>query len=380
MLIREPGENATKESPKPRSILRIVFGEWAAQDFVVFTYLTIFFLAVVAGSGPRRPAALAFTSFDAVVFGTLVTVGRNKWFGPKISAVVYRVALLFGLLGSFFQLQWILPTARGAAVDAQLYAFDLKVFGMEPADVFDKFTNPQTTEWFAFFYWGYFPVLAAHVLPFLFGAKPSRRLSEISFGVLWVFSVAHCTYLLVPGFGPYIYLADHFTHRLEGATFWPLVKATVDSVDITSRTDIFPSLHTAAPTFLATFAFRHRKTFPFKYTWAPTMFAVSQIIIATMFLRWHYLIDVCVGFVHGVSTAFIAAAVAGREDKWRASTGRSPVWTTPWRGDKDEPEADQEEDGSTVSDSLVRPSLEARSASQAPEPRSSSRQTAGRRS
>ena len=275
---------------------------------------------------------------------------------------------------SLSRLQWLLPTARGSAVDGQLHAFDLAVFGVEPAEAFDRFVTPATTEWFAFFYFGYFPLLAAYVLPSLFAARPRRQLAELSFGIVWVFCVAHVMYLVVPGFGPYVHLADRFAHRLEGPTFWPLVTATVESVDITSRTDIFPSLHTAAPTFLATYAFRRRGEEPFRTVWAPTAFAVSQIVIATMFLRWHYLVDVGAGLVHGFATAFIASFVARTEEAWRVRTKRQPVWTTPWRSPGDQP------DMITVSTTLVRPSFVSRSPSQAPEPRSSSRHTAGRRS
>jgi hypothetical protein len=349
------------------------------QDFVVLTYLVVMLLAVIAGGGPRRPTALMFASMDVVVFGTLVMTARRGWLGPTVGGVLYRVALMFGLLGSFLQLQWLLPTARGAAVDAQLYALDRWLFGFEPAEAFDRFTTPATTEWFAFFYWGYFPLLAAYVLPHLFYGRPRRQLAELSFGVLWVFCVAHLTYLLVPGFGPYIFMADRFTHKLEGSTFWPLVWATTESVDITSRTDIFPSLHTACPTFLATYAFRHRHEEPFKKVWLPTWFAVSQIIIATMFLRWHYLIDVCVGFVHGVSTSFIASSIAKWEEGFRARTGRPPVWSIPWRRPEETDQSPANEE-STVSATLVRPSFASRSPSQEPEPRSSSRQIAGRRS
>jgi hypothetical protein len=365
---------ASEPSPNAPSPLAVVLREWALQDLVILAYLVVMLLAVFHGGGPRRPAALGFLLVDIVVFATLVTAARRSWFGPTAGAVLYRCALLFGLLASFFQLQWLLPSARGATVDAELYAFDRTVFGIEPAEALDRFVTPATTEWFAFFYFGYFPLLAAYVLPSVLAARGRRELAELSFGIVWVFCVAHLTYLVVPGFGPYVHLADHFGHRLEGGTFWPLVTATVESVDSGSRTDIFPSLHTAAPTFLAVYAFRRRREEPFRTVWAPTVFAVSQIVLATMFLRWHYLVDVCAGLAHGASTAFIASAVARWEESWRVRTGRQPVWTTPWR------EPDRQPEEITVSATLVRPSFASRSPAQAPEPRSSSRQTAGRRS
>lgn len=365
---------ATEPSPRCSSPLAAALAPWAVQDLVVLAYLVALLLAVFHGAGPRRSTALVFVIADILVFATLVTASRRAWLGPTASALLYRSALLFGVLGSFLQLQWILPTARGAAVDSELYGLDQAVFGVEPAEVFDRFVTPATTEWFAFFYFGYFLLLAAYVLPSLFGGRARRELAELSFGIVWVFCVAHLVYLLVPGFGPHVFLADRFAHRLEGSTFWPLVTSTVESVDVGSRTDIFPSLHTAAPTFLAVFAFRHRRAAVFRAAWLPTAFAVSQIVVATMFLRWHYLVDVCAGLLHGFSTAYLAAKVASWEERFRARTGRPPVWTTPWRAEPDQV------GGRTVSATLVRPSFASRSPAHAPEPRSSSRHTAGRRS
>ena len=63
-----------------------------------------------------------------------------------------------------------------------------------------------------------------------------------------------------------------------------------------AQKDIFPSLHTAGPCFIAMFSFRNRERLPFRYTWPLVAFSAVNIIIATMFLRWHYLIDVIAGF------------------------------------------------------------------------------------
>lgn len=72
--------------------------------------------------------------------------------------------------------------------------------------------------------------------------------------------------------------------------------------------DIFPSLHTAAPTFFALFSVRHRRLAAFRFTWPVVAFFASQIILATMFLRWHYLADI----VAGLSLSGVAMVVASR--------------------------------------------------------------------
>src|SRR5258708_4466195 len=79
-------------------------------------------------------------------------------------------------------------------------------------------------------------------------------------------------YAVVPGFGPYHEL--HFEHELQGGFFWGVVLHGVHSAG--ALKDIFPSLHTGAPTFFAIFAFVHRKHIVFKYTWPILAFCVLQ--------------------------------------------------------------------------------------------------------
>jgi hypothetical protein len=300
---------------------------YAAQDWVVSVYLLVFFLAVLFGQGPERQVAIGCMVADLVVVLTVLFVVRSGLLKPGLfSGLLYRLALFGAVLGSFFQFQYLLPTASARSLDAQIYALDLRIFGFEPSVSWDRFVTPATTEWFAFFYYGYFILLAAHVIPFMLFARDTKLLGEFSLGIISVFCVAHVTYLVVPGFGPYAYLAPHFTHPLSGHYWWRLVKETVDAVDGRARTDIFPSLHTAAPTFLALFSYRHRASRPFCFTWMPMAFFVTQIILATMFLRWHYLIDICAGLTLASLSILFATRASRWELAWRRARRVPPVF------------------------------------------------------
>jgi hypothetical protein len=268
--------------------------------------------------------AAACLGLDLAVFcGVLLLVRRERPKQHVVHALLYRVGVLVALLGSFFELQWILPAASGPPVDAALHAFDLRVFGVEPAQAWERFVRPETTEWFSFFYYGYFLLVAVHVLPALFLGRNERFLITFGFGFLWLYCVGHVVYTIVPAYGPYAHLSFH--RPLEGGLWWPLVKRTVASVDGSARTDVFPSLHTAGPAFLAMYSFRARRFAPFKYTWFPLALAATQIIIATMFLRWHYLIDICAGLV--VAASGIAAGnVALWWDEARVAAGGHHAW------------------------------------------------------
>jgi hypothetical protein len=153
-----------------------------------------------------------------------------------------------------------------------------------------------------------------------------RITSELSFGLLFVVCVGHTLYVLVPGRGPYLHLEGHFQNALVGGFWWPLVARTVRSVDGALRTDIFPSLHTACPTFLTLFAFRNRAHAPYRYVWPVAALFTSQIILATMFLRWHYLADICAGLTLATVAFLLSSRVVRAEGRDRTARSLGPVW------------------------------------------------------
>jgi PAP2 superfamily len=327
-VLRRPQRDVLYEGlpseANPGSLVGKLILRLAAQDWLVLGYLLTLLYEVVAGGGPRRGPATVYLGLDLVVFGVVLWVVRRDGSRPHfLTALCYRLGILVALFGSFLELQWILPAASGPPVDADLYALDLRLFGAEPAQAWDRFVRPETTEWFAFFYYGYFLLVAVHVLPALFFGRTERVLIAFGFGFLWLYCVGHVVYTLVPAYGPYAYLK--FEHRLEGRVWWPLVERTVASVDGSARTDVFPSLHTAGPAFLAMFSFQQRRLFPFRYTWPPLTFCATQIIAATMFLRWHYLLDICAGLLLAVS-GIVAGRVALWWDEARFAAGGPRVW------------------------------------------------------
>ena len=93
-----------------------------------------------------------------------------------------------------------------------------------------------------------------------------------------------------------------------------------------AQKDIFPSLHTAGPVFLSLFSYRHRDKLPFKYTWPFVGFFSANIVIATMFLRWHYLVDIVAGLTLATTASILGQAIADWERAKRERLGIQPVW------------------------------------------------------
>jgi hypothetical protein len=306
---------------------------FASQDWLMIGYLVTLLVALAFGQGHNRNACIIRVSADLGVYLFVLVLIRLqvvRW-GGAVASLLYRFVIMATLLGTFFQLREILPAVSPWALDARIYAFDLSVFGVEPSVWFDRFVSPTTTEWFAFFYFLYFLILTVHVLPMLLLQRDDQVLARFALGILLTFMTAHLLYMVVPGWGPYWYLAGAFQHELRGGTFWRLVREAVDAGG--AQKDIFPSLHTAVPTFLAIFSFRHRKLVPFTYSWPVIAFLATQIIVATMFLRWHYLVDVVAGLLLATIATFVAPRIADWERARRDRMGIQPAWVPlvyPW--------------------------------------------------
>jgi hypothetical protein len=317
-----------------RSRLATFFLEFSPVDWIITFFFSVLTLAVLMGRGPHRDGSLELVALDWTVFAAGLSLSRGGILakGGFASTLLYRLTIFGTIVSSYFELRVILPTVSTRAVDGSLFAFDMRMFHVEPSLAWDKFVTPQTTEWFAFFYFGYFFLLAIHSIPFALFVKSTDLIARFALGITIVFCVGHMTYMLVPGYGPYSYLTNEFHHELTGGFFWGLVQEAVAAGG--AQKDIFPSLHTAVPTFFALFSFRYRRELPIlRFTWPIVAFCATQIICATMFLRWHYLIDILAGLSLATAADALSARLVPWDERRRAARGLSPAWSPlllPW--------------------------------------------------
>ncbi|HMA95819.1 MAG TPA: phosphatase PAP2 family protein, partial [Polyangiaceae bacterium] len=241
-----------------------------------------------------------------------------------LAPLAYRVAIHGTVQTSYFFFLTFLPLVNPRSLDRSLFELDLWLFGFEPSLALERYITSFSSEWFAFFYFWYFLVLALHSLPIVLCERRERLLGEFTLGMLLVFCVGHVCYMAVPGFGPVKELEALWTRPLPSGFWVNTVLKTVKSGG--AQKDIFPSLHTAAPTFITLFSFRNRESRPFNYTWPIVGFFSVNIVIATMFLRWHWLIDVVAGLILAV-LSFVLSIHVTRWDLARRRTNQlGPSW------------------------------------------------------
>ena len=313
------------QTRRPIGVLATTVQNLAFQDVVAMAFHTYMLLRVsIAPVSPDRTLALkiGFALWVATASALLLCRGeilRSGWH----RALIYRLGMFFPVVLSYFEMGVALPALQNALVDARLLAIDQALLGATPAITLEPLQYQlPVVEWVSFFYYSYFWLMAAMLIPALFFDK-GLRLQELMIGAVCVATTGHVGYTLVTGAGPYAMMA--FEGPINGGLFWGLVVQTVESAG--AGLDIFPSLHTAYPTYFALHAFGNRHTKAFKYTWWIVAFFAANMVFATMFLRWHYFVDVLAGLALAATARSLAIAVSRREaSRGQGDDERTAVW------------------------------------------------------
>lgn len=316
---------AARAGEGSRLLRDLAFHDWLVGGFVALLASAV----LVADPHPLKVRAAArMLTLAAAVVGGIVAV-RGGWLTARpLAPLLYRTAVLGGVLGVYFVLRDLAPVVSPHALDPDLRALDVRLFGGEPAVWIQRLVTPASTEWFAFFYLSYFWMLAAFTLPITYGTDRERLMAEFATGMFLIYCLGQTLYLLVPGFGPLYAFPDMFAAPLPRG---PIYDALMRTVEVGSAMkDIFPSLHTAGPLFMTLFAFRHRRERAFRIAWPVTAFFAANILVATMLLRWHYAIDLVAGAVLALVAFGASVALPTRELARRRARGAAALWPPRW--------------------------------------------------
>lgn len=295
--------------------VRRLFREARFIDVFACVYYPALALIALCGTGVKEGRGFCVTVALALwtwAMSGVVVARSGRWQPSLWTAVYYRLSLALPITCSYLMLKTLLPIVRPDNYDAVLYRIDVSLFGVEPTLWLDGLITPLRTEWFSFFYYSYFYLITASILGVLLRIDDTRIGLEFAIGTTLCFCIGHFGYMVVPGYGPYSHLAGHFTNELPRGVFYKLVLQTVSQAG--AHKDIFPSLHTAVPTFLTLFAIRWREqVWAYKRLWPVLAFFNLNIVIATVYLRWHYLIDVFAGLALASSMLGVASWLAKKD-------------------------------------------------------------------
>jgi hypothetical protein len=309
---------------RARTTLGVTAQNLATQDVIAVAFHAYLFLRVsIAPDSPDATVARRLALALLVTTACSLVLARGEVIrGQRARALTYRLGLFAPMVLSYFQMRALLPALQPDLMDHRLFTIDLWLLGTTPAVWMEVWNVEPVVEWLSFFYYTHFFVMTLMLGPSLF-LGTGRRMQELMAGALLVTAVGHFLYTIVPGAGPYATIA--FDQPLQGGFWWNQVELTVATAG--AQLDIFPSLHTAWPAYFTLHAFAYRDTQPFRWLWPVLGLVAVNIIIATMFLRWHWFIDVAAGLLLAFAARRFAVALASREElRGSLYDARQPVW------------------------------------------------------
>ena len=211
------------------------------------------------------------------------------------------------------------PNQSGRGYDAWLIAADRWIFGTDPTVWLARFAHPIVTELLQLSYALFYLLPLAVAMELYVGGREGRFRRWV-FVCGCGFFLAFAGYLIVPAVGPRFTLHEPgaLARELPGLWLTPSLRALIDGGGMVpvgaaaaevmrlAPRDAFPSGH-ALVTILAIFwAWRYR----LGVRWAVTVIG-GLLILATVYLRYHYVVDVLAGAVLAVLCLALGPLVHG---------------------------------------------------------------------
>ncbi len=184
-------------------------------------------------------------------------------------------------------------------VHATLVKIDRFLFGVEPVLWAQKFYHPWLTDYFSVSYMNYF-LLATVVVLYLLITNRRKEMRVVLVGTILTFYFGYVLYVIFPAAPPRITLANQFTRDFGGGMITHLQNRLININPSSSRA-AFPSLHCAVTLISLMYAFKYSKTL----FWILLLPGIS-LVLATIYLRHHYVIDILAGFALAIFTYFVA--------------------------------------------------------------------------
>ncbi len=273
---------------KPVDILSLFF-------IGLFTAVTIVFIPLISFWGwlVTRYALLILAIISVALYN-----GRARTWKPAVYLHAFLPVLVVPVI--FDSLGDLIPRLRPHYFDDLLIKIDYAIFGVHPTLWMERLIHTRLTTALQFAYISYYPMSIALAVV-LFVRKKREEFDTAVFGIILCFYLSYIGYILFPAVGPRFTLAHLQTTGLQASPLTAAIQNTLNGLEH-NKTDAFPSGHTAVALMTLYYAWKSgEKTFagillPF----------VSGLIFATVYLRYHYVIDVIAGVLLFAVTTFLA--------------------------------------------------------------------------
>jgi membrane-associated phospholipid phosphatase len=260
-------------------------GVWPVDWVIVIYYAAV--SALILLFWRRLPDAWWLVSLHAAAILLVLLAIKHP---GHVSWVFRHWYLLPYVAWCYHEMAVLIPAIRGRDVDAELAHLDYRIWGANPAVWLERISTPALTEFLQIVYTLFVPVVLL-IAVVLWRQRRYGEFRYYAFLIALGFLVSYIGYVLVPARGPRFFLKDLQTIHLRGLWFTRTLQHTLDRLEAIAW-DCFPSGHTE----LTMLAWWGSSLISKRLFWAYLAYTLS-IISATVYLRYHYTIDVLAGAV-----------------------------------------------------------------------------------
>ena len=268
-------------------------------DYLTFGFLTFLFIITVIFIKQIPNAYLILSIYSVLIAALSLLIFFKKRNDGKILEIIYdlvfpviAVILIFDSLGGL--IRYINPITY----DHLLIRLDYIIFKAHPTIVLERFTTPVITELLQFAYISYY------FLPVILGVTLKIKGKDAEFNksiflIILCFFLSYIGYILVPAIGPRFTMNHLQSFELHGVFLRDIIDSALNTLEGIKR-DAFPSGHTAVTLVVLYLACRFQRAL--FWVFLPVVMA---LIVATVYLRYHYVIDVIAGVLLSVFSIYI---------------------------------------------------------------------------
>ncbi|MBS4029208.1 MAG: phosphatase PAP2 family protein [Ignavibacteriales bacterium] len=262
---------------------------------------------------PSIPSALLIIAVNIVLIALILFLARKESEQPNTFISFLRQwypLLLIPLV--FKETYGMIRPLWNYDFDDVLIAIDRWMFGVNPTQWLEKISFPLLTEIFQLAYTSYY--LLFLLLGFeLYRRKKKEEFQFAIFCIVYGFFLSYVGYFLVPAVGPRFTLHDfsRLETELPGLFFTDFFRAMINAGESIPanvphpetfvQRDVFPSGHTQLTLIVMYFAMKYRVQTRWFILCAGTL-----LLFSTVYLRYHYVIDVLGGILFMAGTIWSA--------------------------------------------------------------------------
>lgn len=288
-----------------KKVFNLKFKElFSIPELYIISVLFLYSLLCIIFAG-RLDSVILMLNYNVVIFGVILTVAvlNNLYRSNKfiiIARIIYLAPLIYMM---YLNTQLYVKPLNPYLFDSVLASWDVSIFGKDACSYFSILHNPILTELLQICYVMFFFMPLFHGIELYFRHK-NEELKDLTSQIVFGFLLSYLLYFFMPAIGPRfsvynfatinqeipgVFITDFLRHFVNNGGGIP--DGVSNPANYVNR-DCMPSGHTMLTLINMLLALKYRSKLRY-IIWI----IGTGLIISTLYMRYHYGVDVLAGII-----------------------------------------------------------------------------------